>query len=387
MPSPGEQPVSRSDNELPDFGVHLKRTQENVKEIDALAGLLGGRVGLGVLADLNRQARRTWTVGRSVTRAYTWDARDQRSRQWWPQGITTSADAAGLSGAALSTTCREAHDRRLLIVSWYAKDIVRGEQSDNHGSRLTILDLDSLRYRHVLLVVPKFEGGRLVLSPLKVHAGGVVWCGQYLHVAATSRGFFTCRIDDLMRIPDDIGGSDLDRLGVKGREVASYGYRYVLPVRFGYRAYAAKGHPKLRYSFMSLDRSADTPALVVGEYGRKKQTTRLARYPLDPDTDLLATGDDGTSRPVHLEDGGVQGMQGACVAEGRYHLSVMPYSPMGSLYVGQPGSLRRHRWAIPPGPEDLAYWPDTDTHPSQLWTVTEFPHLRWVIAMDRRQFD
>ena len=42
-------------------GVHLRRTDENVREIDAMATLLGGRVGVdAVLDDLNRQARRTF---------------------------------------------------------------------------------------------------------------------------------------------------------------------------------------------------------------------------------------------------------------------------------------------------------------------------------------
>lgn len=361
-------------DELPQFGVHLKRTEENVAEIDALAALLGDRVGLSMLDDLNRRAKRTWTPGRAVSQAYTWDARDRHARHWWPQGITTSADAG-------DPRSPQGGERRLVLVSWYAKDIVRGEQKDNHGSRISFLDLDTLKYRHVLLVVPSFKDGELVLSPLKVHAGGIVWSGQYLHIAATSRGFYTARPEDLMRIPDDVGGDDLYRLGIHGREVASYGYRYVLPVRFRYRAYADKGLPKLRYSFMSLDRETDPPELVVGEYGRKEQTTRIARYPLDPDTDLLSTGDDELSRPVLLEDGGVQGMQGACVANGRYHLSVMPYRPMGSIYVGHPGELRRVDWAIPPGPEDLAFWPD-GRGSGQVWTVTEFPFLRWIIAMD-----
>ena len=37
--------------------------------------------------------------------------------------------------------------------------------------------------------------------PLRIHAGGIVWHGPYLHVAATTKGFFTCRLDDLFRVP------------------------------------------------------------------------------------------------------------------------------------------------------------------------------------------
>src|SRR6185295_8890557 len=109
-------------------------------------------------------------------------------------------------------------------------------------------DLAGLRYRHVPLVVPVLaQHGMLVLRPLRVHAGGIVWNGPYLHVAATARGLITCRVDDIMRVPDAMGSS-AHRLGLRGQHVASYGYRYVMPVRFSYRAYADDGVTKLRYS-------------------------------------------------------------------------------------------------------------------------------------------
>ena len=48
------------------MGVHLRRTDENVREIDALGTLLGGAVGVdAVLADLNRKASRTFVLGRA----------------------------------------------------------------------------------------------------------------------------------------------------------------------------------------------------------------------------------------------------------------------------------------------------------------------------------
>jgi len=217
-----------------------------------------------------------------------------------------------------------------------------------------------------------------------VHAGGIVWCGPYLHVAATTRGFMTCRIDDLMRIPDERGGGHLRRLGIDGDEVASYGYRYVLPARFSYQAYTDEGHERMKYSFLSLDRASDPPAIVAGEYARGTRANRLARYPIDPATSLLHSGQDGISRPVQLEAGGVSSMQGASVARGRYHVTVS-HGPWlwGSMYVGDPGRLRPHRLAMPMGPEDIAYWPSTDL----LWSVSEHPWRRWVFAMRRSFFD
>ncbi len=353
--------------------VHLERTEENVAEIAALEAMLGGRVGLGpMLGDLHRRARPVPRplgafLGRAVDRALTWDAEDRRTRDWWPQGITTSADASD-EGAV--------EGRRLLLATWYAPEV----DGQSPGSRITFLDLETLRYRHVLLVVPELRDGRLGLAPLRVHAGGLVWCGDYVHIAATSQGFVTCRLDDLMRVPDDRAGA-LGRLRVDGEAVASYGYRYVLPVRFRYRARADDGATRLRYSFLSLDRRSPA-ALIAGEYGRGDQTTRLARFPLDLATGLLETGDDGRCRPVELDDG-VRRMQGAVVVDGQWYVTVSqgPVLP-GSVYVGTPGQLRARHLAVPMGPEDIAAWPST----GELWTLTEHPWRRWVVALRRSWF-
>jgi hypothetical protein len=269
----------------------------------------------------------------------------------------------------------------VVVVAWYAKDLP-GDDSGNHGSRLTFFDLDSRRYRHVLLVVPELKDGVLQLVPLRVHAGGIVWHGPYLHVTATAKGFFTCRLDDLLRVPEAVAGP-ARILGIKDDRVASYGYRYVLPVRFAYRAETDEGYERLRYSFISLDRGTSPPELVAGEYALGNKSKRLARFPVDPETLLLATGEDGLSRPLGLHQG-VGQMQGAVVVRGRYHVTVSkgPWKP-GWVYTGEPGSFTRHRFAIPMGPEDITYWPGTDL----LWSVSEHPRRRWIFSMKRSWFD
>ena len=352
-------------------GIHLVRTDENVDEIEALAARTGGRAGLAaLLTDLDRQGRRSLLgrlLGRAVHRAYTWDAEDRRDPHWWPQGISTSADASDTEDA-------EGTDgRRVLAVSWYAKH--------DQGVRISFMDLATRRYRHVLLVVPTLTDGVLGLRPLKVHAGGLVWCGPYLHIAATAKGVITCRLDDILRLPDSEAAAD--RLAVEDGGVASYGYRYVLPVRFTYRAVTGEGLERLRYSFLSLDRGSDPPQLVAGEYGTSAQTRRLARFPLDPETSFLAVGEDGVSRPLVVDEDGAVRTQGAAVVGDTWYLtaSTGPRVP-GSVYVGRPGAWRRHRWATPMGPEDVTWWPSTDL----LWSVTEHPRRRWVFAMKRSWF-
>ncbi|PVG81604.1 hypothetical protein DDE18_16500 [Nocardioides gansuensis] len=359
-------------------GVHLQRTDEHVAEIAALAAVLGEPTGLdGLLGELEHAARRVRLprlLGRAVAEAYRWDRYDTRDHDWYPQGISTSADASDTETVDIA-----GEGRRLLVATWHST----GKAASNRGSRVTFLDLDSLRYRHVLLVLPRLDRtGDLSLSPLRIHAGGIVWAGQWLHIAATHRGFVSARVDDIMRVPgDDIPA---DQFGYDGARVASYGHRYVLPVRFNYQAFTDEGHERLRYSFLSLDRRSDPPALIAGEYNTGDRPTRLARYELDPGTWQLRTGEDGFSRPLGIEDGGVVQMQGVALAAGRYHVTVShgPWMP-GTVYAGAPGSLRPHRLAMPMGPEDLAYWPSTD----RLWSLTEHPWRRWIVSMRRSSFD
>ena len=228
-------------------GVHLKRTDEAADEIDALAERLGGRAGVdGLLADLPRKLRRSLAPGLKVSRAFRWSLRDGWDKRWWPQGVTTSADASDTEDIA---------GRRILAASWYAKDVA----GVGKGSRISFVDLGRRRYRHVLLVVPSFgEDGTLRLDRLNVHAGGIVWCGPYLHIAATKRGLFTARVDDIMRVPDELRDPDRNRIGLHAGQVSTYGYRYVLPVRFAYRSAADDGFEQIRYSFLSLNRSGRT---------------------------------------------------------------------------------------------------------------------------------
>ncbi len=351
-------------------GVHLRRSGERLDEIAALEAALtdrgGRRVGLhGVLSDLNRRATVVRVPAPAARWGFRWDDEDVRSARWWPQGITTSADHDP----------SEVYDGRpVALVSWYSK-VVGGLHK---GSRISVVDLDDrrrLRYRHVLLVDPRVGAdGTVDLRPVEVHAGGIVWHGEHLHVAGTARGISTFDLRDVLRV-EDLG--DRDRLGVGA---GSFGYRYVLPVRFTYDAFTDDGHERLRYSFLSLDRSGDEPRLVAGEYGRRDLTRRLFDFAVDPATTLLRVSEEGHAVPLSLSPEGVEGMQGAAVVGGRWYVTTSAGRLLrGSMYVGTPGRFRRRRWVLPVGVEDLAYWPSRD----ELWSVTEYPGRRYVFAMDR----
>lgn len=328
--------------------VHLQRadlgpdgfTPEQVGEPVGVADLL---TALDRRARESRLGRR---LGRAVERAVAWDEEDRGDRRWWPQGVTTSADASPSA---------EVLGRRLVVTSWYSKS--------GDGVRLTFLDLATLRYRHVRLVRPLPDpSGGLRLDPLRAHAGGIVWAGDHVHVAATGRGFFTAHLGDLVR---------------QGEEV-------LLPVTRHFKAHGPDRSAGLRYSFLSLDRSTEQPVLLAGEYGRGSQSTRLARFRLDPSTFLPRSDPDGIVRPSSLVDAGLVRMQGAVLAAGRLHVvaSRGPFLP-GTVHVGEPGRWRRFHGATPMGPEDVAYWPQTGL----LWCQTEHPGRRWVFSMRTDRFD
>lgn len=285
----------------------LTPTSELAAEIDALAERYGGRVGLdAVLADLDRRLRRTVAPCLTPHRAWTWDRADRADRGWWPQGVSVLG--------------------RRVAVSWYAR---------GRGSRVSLLDLEARRYRHLPLVLPTADG----FEPLRIHAGGLAWHGDLLHVAATRAGLWVCDTRDVVRGP---GG-------------------YLLPVR-----YRLQPDEPFRFSFVS---HADE-GLVVGEYGNTGGTNRLGHLP-------FAGG------PVEVHDGGVRRAQGAVRVDGRWYVTAShgPRTP-GSVWSGPAGSLREHRWAVPMGPEDLAY----DAGRDLLWTVTEHPHRRWLVAVRRSRF-
>jgi hypothetical protein len=356
-------------------GVHLRRSEKRTVEVEALAAALtrtgGGRVGLeGVLDDLNRSATVVRVPAFAAGWGFRWDDEDTHSRRWWPQGITTSAD---------HDPAEAFRGRAVVITSAYSRDLA----GVHKGSRITVVDLTDRtrpRYRHVLLVDPYLrEDGPVDVRRLKVHAGGLVWHGDHLHVAGTARGISTFRLSDIVRVASP---GDPDRLGVGQDSVGqdSFGYRYLLPVWLSYDAFADEGHDPMRYSFLSLDRTGPEPRLLAGEYGRRGASTRLVDFGTDPATGLLRVSEEGHTRPLSVSAGALEGMQGATVVDGRWYVTTSAGRYLkGSLYVGRPGAFRRRARVLPVGVEDLSYWRTTD----ELWSLSEYPGLRYVFAMDR----
>lgn len=258
---------------------------------------------------------------------------DRRLRRSWAPGLAVRrawawdrADQADRGwwpqGISVATGGRYA------AVSWYAAD---------GGSRVSFVDLRRRRYRHVALVRPAADGH----EPLRVHAGGLAWDDGRLWVAATGAGLWVCDLGDVVRTPSG----------------------YALPVR-----QRVSPTEPFRFSFVSLEHTEDgTPRLLAGEYGNARQSHRLLELP----------GDEGQA--VVTEHGVVRA-QGVARVGDRLHLTAShgPWG-LGSLWSGQPGRLTEQRFALPMGPEDLAY----DATGRRLWTVTEHPWRRWIVALRR----
>lgn len=318
----------------------------------AWLGHVGDRTPVaGLLDDLDRCARpaRPWRT--PVETAFTWDDVDTHTRTWVPQGITTSADArpAGIEDA-----------RRIVVVSWYSPPTT----TSPGGARVTFVDLTAPRvprYRHVLLAEPSWEAGSVATVPVPVHAGGIVWYDDLLYVASTYAGLRVFRLGDLVRVDPRAHG----------------GHEYLLPQHWAYRP-AGDPATRMRYSFVSLDRTATPHSLVAGEYGRGRRPTRIVSFALDP-----ATGrprhDGDAARPDEAFGLGVRGMQGVARVAGTYFVTASRgrFLP-ADLWVGDPDrGFRQHRWALPRGVEDVSAWPER----GELWSLTEWPGHRMVFAL------
>jgi hypothetical protein len=312
--------------------------------------------------------------------------------EWIPQGVSTVADAQedGLWG-----------DREALLVSWYDSAV-----APKKGVRITFLEPNTRKYRHVLLVYPYMDaGGRLTYEIVGrpqggIHAGGILWYGNYLYVVDTRRGirvFDMRHIFDLQRSPS---GDTSDRTGIGWRsgKYRGFGYRYVMPQVDAWvnaagpdndePGFSCSGSGAPRFSYMALDRSEVPDRLVTGEYcDASNDVGRVARWPLDGQTGRLRVEPgDGLVYATEAHRLARNQIQGAVSYGGTWYLSRSNGSTQnGQLIVARPdaqpvGSLHAtetRRAGI--GPEDLSFWPARN----QLWTVTEHAGRRMLYGVPR----
>ncbi len=320
-----------------------------------------------VLANLNRTATKVSNVSGTECfhTGFAWNGGDNDVTYWYPQGITGTGDAYA-SG--------DYQGRKVGIVSWYHKPENDSSTSENKGVRVAIYDvtdMNSIQYRLALLVTPVMDGATPTFEAVPLHAGGLVWYGNYLYVADTSRGF---RVFDLTRILE-VNTGNANWLGKisEADGYHAYNYRYAIPEVGQYRKCTSSCCA--RFSFVSLDRSTSPHSLLAGEYSASNVTGRMHRWPLDETTGrLLVVG--GRVQASDAVFPGVGNIQGGFSWNGTYFASCSG-SYLG-LHVGAVGqSTAKRGW--PYGPEDLHYAPASDN----LWSLTEHPGSRYVFAVKR----
>jgi hypothetical protein len=315
-----------------------------------------------VMPDVNRSTRTLGgVVGRvkNVANGYRWAPGDDAVKTWYPQGITTSADATddGMWGA-----------NRIQLVSWYGKGDRAGA-----GVRISFVQANKLRgarYRHVLLVEPfRHPDGTPDFRAVKIHAGGIAWYGSYLYVADTNHGL---RVFDVRRMLQTTS-SARDVVGsAGGGKYAAASYKYVLPQ---VSAYQQPGGSDLVFSFVSVDRGSSPQSLLTGEYHQGKPGGRLVRWPLDAPSDRLAGGADVRANAAYVMP--QTNVQGALSAAGRLFLSASAGAKgNGTLTSDVPGQpSRAYAWGY--GAEDLTYSPLS----GRIYSLTEHPNRRAVYAV------
>jgi hypothetical protein len=315
-----------------------------------------------VMRDVNRSTRTLGgVVGRvkNVANGYRWAPGDDAVKTWYPQGITTSADATddGMWGA-----------NRIQLVSWYGKGDRAGA-----GVRISFVQANRLRgarYRHVLLVEPfRHPDGTPDFRAVKIHAGGIAWYGSYLYVADTSHGLRVFDVRRMLRTTSsarDVVGS------AGGGKYAAASYKSVLPQ---VSAYQQPGGSDLVFSFVSVDRASSPQSLVTGEYRQGKPGGRLVRWPLDAPSDRLAGGADVRANGAYVMP--QTNVQGALSAAGRLFLSASAGAKgNGTLTSDVPGQpSRAYAWGY--GAEDLTYSPLS----GRIYSLTEHPNRRAVYAV------
>ena len=261
-----------------------------------------------------------------------WNEGDRETEKWYPQGITTSSDAAPDDGR---------DDRDVVAVAWYAKKSPTSAAS--LGARVSFVDITDEfhpRYRHVLLIHPVTDAasGVVTWERLRLHAGGLVWFGRTLLVADTRGGLRSFALDDVIKVSGAAFG----------------GYRYVMPQRSAYRAHFDDGFEPFRFSFVSLGRDGDEQVLVTGEYGKDGQTTRLATFDFDP----VGAGvrlTDGEAHPLRLDLDGLEHMQGVTSVDSTLYISTSRGRfRRGSMWTRRPGEkAKEHKATLTVGPRGL----------------------------------
>lgn len=337
-------------------------------------------------------------VTKTTVKCWSHDQSDDTTQRWYPQGLTSTGTADGSDGAIAG--------KHVFAVSWHYKTFTGEPTSNgcrsNNLVKLTLLDRDTWKYRHILLVEPTstastasnftFVGG---------HAGGIVWYGNYLFVTDTTRGI---RVFDLNKISKvDTYGSSFTTVGISAGKSSACGFPYVLPEVHRYfqsppplnyscdtGANLTTNGSALCFSWLSLDKTGGGPTyrLVTGEWFGDTSGGRIVRYQLNTasaatDVALPTTSGGKTVGMLAYTANGYKGLQGGMTwTDSQGQLNFGFHKGCGTrpgyyshILLDTPGTHgtcdEGGNWAAGP-PEALSYWPKLGTtQVDELWGITE----------------
>ncbi|KAL8797301.1 MAG: hypothetical protein Q9195_000455 [Heterodermia aff. obscurata] len=284
------------------------------------------------------------------------------SESWYPQGISSSADAGD---------SKYGKNHHLFLVSWYAK------KDAEKGARVSFINtsLSPPRYRHVLLVEPTGSASKPSFKAVRVHAGGIAWYGNLLYVQDTDHGARLFDVEHMYEVKD---GDGVGRQ--KDGSYHAYGYKYVLPQVRRYESYGRPKSHAFTYSCLALDRTSNPASIVFGEYyhAADGDYSRVARFALDSRTKLLhVNSDTAVATASQVFHHGEHRVQGAITVHGRYFLSQSNGDGDSDIIGFTPGDKDSTQYRVlPPGSEDLTFDNATET----LWTLTEHPGGRYLVG-------
>jgi hypothetical protein len=315
---------------------------------------------------------------------------DQYNDDWYPQGITGTADAYATNDGA-----------RLLLVAWYFKfrperdyesGLTKKDDPAFPGARISVIDVSrswEAPYRHVLLVKP-IDGGNdgASFEAVWTHAGGLAWYGDYLYVADGPQ-LLVFRMDQVT----DIKGSnprylESTQVGREGSVFHAYGYRYVLPL---YKVYTFEtDDPTVDidpFSALGMDKSEVPHRLVAANFVSPGSSTYdsdvrfTVAYRFDFNTyDARLAESAGVVDASDAYRHGVLYVQGVLSAGDRFWFCQS--STENRLVTLETTSSTPESWGWAYGGEGLTYSPTTDN----LWCVTEFPFKRYFFCVNRAEF-
>lgn len=331
--------------------------------------------------------------------AWCFDAADQDSGRsldtsdWVPQAVASSneANVGGYTGPSA------------VAVTWYQPrpNHTPGAHDDPQNDRITFVNTpasgSTAKYRHVLMVEPVIENGKLNLRRVKMHAGGIAWYGNILYVASTGGGM---RAFDLRRIFAVHTGKDvvgLDPAAPSDPKLYGESFAFAILQVANYKKTdsacdrsATKINAGLCFSGVTVNRSASPVSLISYEYRTKaemlaaKVGSRIVHWPLDRASGLLARATDGKVHSGKLFVTPTYQVQGASIDGKTFFLSTSQSN--GTFYREVDGdgvAPAKSAWAQ--GAESTSF--TTSSSGNRLWSVTEVPGRRmlfWVYGNEMK---